>query len=63
MSGRTDPEGWRREVRAAARCSGLRVRTGTALAPSGKVRPWATEAGELRAIRAFPGRCGTEGYW
>lgn len=53
----TDPEGWRRQVRSEARRTALKVRTGTAVAPAGEVRPWAiaVAADQVQAVVALMG--------
>jgi len=56
-----DPESWRRELRAGARREGLRVRTGTATAPSGDVCPWAIATAQIEPLAALMGGIELEG--
>jgi len=50
-----DPESWHRDVRSAALHEGLRVRTGTATAPSGDVCPRVIARAYLEPLAALMG--------
>ena len=56
-----DPEGWRADVRAAARLAGKRVRTGTARTEGGDTRPWACGVEDYEALRTAMGGLGMKG--
>lgn len=56
-----DPEGWRADVRVAARQSGKRVRTGTARTDGGETRPWACEVEEYEALSSVMGGLSLKG--